>query len=185
MSHHSFAIDFFFFLEESCSINHSFDVHEFSGPVVITDVGVGVPPPRYISLCLKYWTEMCNKTKAKVQFLVILTMNKKKSVMNFVYRVLWILKAVWIVLSETINILRNLPPPPKKRGMPPIILPYIYVIAPSSDHSFLSLNLPFKLMSGVRILHFSKDWWKFFQIHQYYAMAIYNHSVSLLLILRY
>ena len=27
-------------------------------------------------------------------------------------------------------------------------------------------------MSGVRILHFLKDWWKFIQIHQYYTMAL-------------
>ena len=33
---------------------------------------------------------------------------KTKSLMGFVYRVLWILKALWIVLSETVNILRNL-----------------------------------------------------------------------------
>ena len=25
------------------------------------------------------------------------------------------------------------------------------------------------LMSGVRMLHFLKDWWKFIQIHQYYG----------------
>ena len=24
-------------------------------------------------------------------------------------------------------------------------------------------------MSGVRMLHFLKDWWKFIQIHQYYT----------------
>ena len=44
--------------------------------------------------------------------------------MGFVYyRVLWILKALWIVLSENINILRNVqqqnnnvcpPPPPRE-----------------------------------------------------------------------
>ena len=33
--------------------------------------------------------------------------NKKKSLMAFVYRVLWILKALWIALSETIHILRK------------------------------------------------------------------------------
>ena len=27
-------------------------------------------------------------------------------------------------------------------------------------------------MSGVRMLHFLKDWWKFIQIHQYYTMAL-------------
>ena len=28
------------------------------------------------------------------------------------------------------------------------------------------------LMSGVRMLHFLKDWWKFIQIHQNYTMAL-------------
>ena len=28
------------------------------------------------------------------------------------------------------------------------------------------------LMSGVRMLRFLKDWWKFIQIHQYYTMAL-------------
>ena len=27
-------------------------------------------------------------------------------------------------------------------------------------------------MSGVRMLHFLKDWWKFVQIHQSYTMAL-------------
>ena len=27
-------------------------------------------------------------------------------------------------------------------------------------------------MSGVRILHILKDWFKFIQIHQYYTMAL-------------
>ena len=42
--------------------------------------------------------------------------------MAFVYRVLWILKALWIILSETIHILRKI----EKYnifGMPPKILP--------------------------------------------------------------
>ena len=28
------------------------------------------------------------------------------------------------------------------------------------------------LVSGVRMLHFLKDLWKFIQIHQYYTMAL-------------
>ena len=31
-------------------------------------------------------------------------------------------------------------------------------------------------MSGVRILHFLKDWWKFIQIHQYYTMALISNE---------
>ena len=60
--------------------------------------------------------------------------------------------------------------------MPPKSLPRVMYIAPSSVHELLKLILPFKLiqrrfevalMSGVRMLHFLKDWWKFIQIHQY------------------
>ena len=34
-------------------------------------------------------------------------------------------------------------------------------------------------MSGVRILHFLKDWSKFIEIHQYYTMALNNVFKSL------
>ena len=92
------------------------------------------------------------------------------------------------VLIETINILKNLPPQKQQQqqqlGMPLRILPKSYVHTCSShEWSFmLTLKLPFKLivrnfwgcflMSGVRMLHFLKDWWKFIQIHQYYTMAL-------------
>ena len=33
-------------------------------------------------------------------------------------------------------------------------------------------------MSGVRTLHFLKDWWKFIQIYQYYTMAMIFFVVS-------
>ena len=66
--------------------------------------------------------------------------------MGFVYRVLWILKALWIVLSETINILRNLHK--KKRtysfGMPQEFYHRFMYIAPSSGEPLPNLNLPFK-----------------------------------------
>ena len=42
--------------------------------------------------------------------------------MGFVYRVVWVLKALWSVLSETINILRKLHKT-NIIGMPPKILP--------------------------------------------------------------
>ena len=35
------------------------------------------------------------------------------------------------------------------------------------------------LMSGVRMLHFSKDRWKFIQIHQYYTMALSFYNALL------
>ena len=33
-------------------------------------------------------------------------------------------------------------------------------------------------MSGVKILHFLKDWWKFSPIHQYYTIALNWHVVD-------
>ena len=37
------------------------------------------------------------------------------------------------------------------------------------------------LMSGVKILHFLKDWWKSIPIHQNYTMALMlNHNFCLL-----
>ena len=55
-------------------------------------------------------------------------------------------------------------------------------IAPSSGHTSFNFNMPFKLilrrcevvflMSGVKILHFLKDWWKSIPIHQNYTMAL-------------
>ena len=61
-----------------------------------------------------------------------------------------------------------------------LILMYI---APSSGHILLNLikyafYIDSKkvwgcfLMSGVRMLHFLKDWWKLIQFHQYYTMAL-------------
>ena len=45
---------------------------------------------------------------------------------EFGYRVAWVLKALRIILSETINILRKLHKT-NIFGMPPKILPYSYV----------------------------------------------------------
>ena len=56
-------------------------------------------------------------------------------------------------------------------------------IAPSSGHILFDLNMPLEmdskevwgcfLMSGMRMLWFLKDIWKFIQIHQYYnTMAL-------------
>ena len=46
--------------------------------------------------------------------------------------------------------------------------------APSSGEPLLNLNLPCFLMSGVRMLYFSKDQWKFIPIHlcYIYTMAL-------------
>ena len=49
--------------------------------------------------------------------------------MGLIYRVLWILQALWIVLFETINVLRKLQQQQQQNifGMPPKILPLVYV----------------------------------------------------------
>ena len=67
-------------------------------------------------------------------------------------------------------------------GCPPKFCHRVMYIAPSSGHISLNFNMPFKLIlrsfevvfwdSGVRMLHFLKDWWIFIQIHQYYTMAL-------------
>ena len=72
--------------------------------------------------------------------------------------VLWILKAVWVVLSETINNLKNL----KKKQFYHRFMHR----APSSDHSLLTLKLTLNWfygslkfsMTGARMMSFSKDW---------------------------
>ena len=86
---------------------------------------------------------------------------------------------MWIVLSETINMLRNL----QKIhifGVPREFYHSFIYIVPSSDHSLLTLNMPFKVMLkrfevvfmfGVKMLHF----WRLINIHfinQYYTMAL-------------
>ena len=64
-------------------------------------------------------------------------------------------------------------------------------IAPSSGHTSFNFNMPFKLilikemwgcflMSGVKILHFLKDWWKSIPIHQNYTMALNLNWTELL-----
>ena len=69
---------------------------------------------------------------------------------GFVYWVLWILKALWIVLSKTINILINLqpkilfpptPPPPPQE----FYSGFIYIV-PSSECSLLILSLSLKVI---------------------------------------
>ena len=103
---------------------------------------------------------------------------------SVLYRVLWILKAMWIILSETINILRKLPKKHLIFGMPQKCYHRFMYIAPSSGEPLPNINLPIKwilrrfdvvfwcLETGVRMLHFLKDWWKSIQIHQYYTMAL-------------
>ena len=70
----------------------------------------------------RFWLYTCllqTVLKPHSQCIVLVNSeNKKMFPIGFVYRVLWVLKALLIVLSKTIYVLRNLqpPPPPKKKG---------------------------------------------------------------------
>ena len=69
----------------------------------------------------------------------------KKILMGFVYRVVRVLKALWIILSETINILRKV----QKltfSGCPRKFYHRVMHIAPSTGHISLTFNMPFKLI---------------------------------------
>ena len=91
------------------------------------------------------------------------------------------------VLSETINILK-ICKQNKFLGCPSEFYYKFMYIAPSGDHSLLTLNLPFQVILrrfevvfccldfGMRMLHFSKDWWQFVQIHQCYTLALRSKS---------
>ena len=69
----------------------------------------------------------------------------KNSLMGIVYRVVWVLKALWISLSETINFLRKLHKT-NISGMPPKFYHRVMYIAPSSGHISFNFNLHFKLI---------------------------------------
>ena len=91
--------------------------------------------------------------------------------MGFVYRVLWFLMSLWIVLSETITILRKLHEV-KIFGIP-IFLTRVMYIAPFSGHTLFNLNLCLKLFPSYvhkpvvnfsghpkfYFANFSKYWW--------------------------
>ena len=61
--------------------------------------------------------------------------------MGFVYRVLWILKALWVVLSETFKVLGG-----GGGGCPWEFYHRFMYISPSSDHSLLIFILSFKVI---------------------------------------
>ena len=83
--------------------------------------------------------------------------NEKKTFMGFVYRVLWIPKALWIVLSEAISILRNLQKHKHILGCPPLVSHRFMYIAPSSViHCWTSMCL-LNWFQGVMRL-FSDVW---------------------------
>ena len=67
--------------------------------------------------------------------------------MHFIYRVLCILKALRIVLSKTINILRNVQNNNKIWDASETFSIGLYIhVAPSSDHSLMTLTLLFKVI---------------------------------------
>ena len=65
---------------------------------------------------------------------------------------------MWIVLSETINILKKLPFQPLSLGGGGAFEFYHGYKYPSSDHSLLTLNLPFKVYSKQALRLFSDVW---------------------------
>ena len=105
----------------------------------------------------------------------------KISLMGLVYRVVRVLKALWIFLSETINFLRKLHKT-NFFGMPLQFYHRVMYIAPSSGHISLNLNMPFKLiLRRFEVIFWCLEWecctfWKIdgnsFKFHQYYTMAL-------------
>ena len=108
--------------------------------------------------------------------------------MGFINRFLWILKALWIDLSETMNILWNL----QKLtffGCPQEFYHRFMYITPSSGWSLLTHILHFWVMVGGcgcflnsdigKMMHFSKDWWKFIYIHPYYCGSTVAYRIVL------
>ena len=69
----------------------------------------------------------------------------KSYLMGSVYRVIWVLKALWIFLSETINFLRKVHKT-NIFGMPPKFYHRVMYIASSSGHISMKFNMPFKFI---------------------------------------
>ena len=82
----------------------------------------------------------------------------KISLMAFVYRVVWVLKALWIFMSETINFLRN--------GMKLTLLGCpqkfdhrVMYRAASSGHISLNFNMPFKfILRRFEVVFWCLEW---------------------------
>ena len=106
---------------------------------------------------------------------------------GFVCIVLWILKALWIVLSEAVSILRR-----KKRleCSGEFYHRFMY-IAPSSDYQLLTLNQAFKVIlrkfwgrfwcSRVRMMYFFK---RLMNIHSNQPILYYGFKLSSILSLK-
>ena len=76
------------------------------------------------------------------------------SLICFVYRVVGVLKALWIFLSETINFLRKL-----HKTMPPKFYDRVMYIAPSSGNISLNFNMPFKfILRSFEVVFWCLEW---------------------------
>ena len=96
---------------------------------------------------------------------------------------------MWIVLLETINILSNLRE--KNLGCSREFYHRFMYITPSSDCILVTFSLPIKVILrrfevilwclDVRMVHFSNNWWKFIQIHQYCTMhmALFINTMTM------
>ena len=74
------------------------------------------------------------------------------------YRVVWVLKALWTFLSETINFLRKLHKT-NIFGLPRKFYHRVMYIAPSSGHISLDFNMPFKLiLRRFEVVFWSLEW---------------------------
>ena len=85
----------------------------------------------------------------------------KISLIGFVYRVVWVLQALWIFLSETINFLRKLHKSLKLTflGCPPKFYHSVMYIAPSRGHISLNFNMPFKLiLRRFQVVFWCLEW---------------------------
>ena len=85
-----------------------------------------------------------------------ISLKSKNSLMGFVYRVVWVLKAQWIFLSETINFWENCIKL-TFLGCPPKFYHGVMYIAPSSGHISLNIDMPFKGEVLSRITIISKE----------------------------
>ena len=82
----------------------------------------------------------------------------KISLMAFICRVVWVLKALWIFLSDTINFLRKLHKTIHFRDAPENSIIVMY-IAPSSGHISLKFDMPFKLiLRSFEIVFWCMEW---------------------------
>ena len=103
--------------------------------------------------------------------------NEKNYLMGFVYRVVWVLKALSITLSETVNFWE--------------IYHRVMYIAPSSGHISLNFNMPLKwILRRFDVVLWCLEWEyrtfeRLMEIHSnppYYTLALNNVFNALLVL---